>query len=369
MVLPTGTASVFSANNDNPDTFSRSSGAWSGLSAIIAGQIVKWTGWSNGANNDSFPVVSATGTALTLPTSAALTSESGATATYSVERKTLKTALDTDNDEPLSREIVLADGDVAIRSYITPMGVPSTNVLPAGEVMMLSYAYVSSATATVTKIKWRCSIVHENGTETEVFTTSASTITSTSTPELVTKYGTIAAPIAMDTTDRLQFTILANTSTSTSRIVYHMNGGVYASKIVTTLPIPGPQGMERGYLGPWGFATGNSGSTAAGWLQLGWANGEVQLGSVDYFGAPSPYDGFIHRVTVYHAATTANDITYTLYSNGSATSLTVTVGSGLGSAEVSGLNFAVARGDKLAWYTSRGASVFSKLMMQTSWKV
>jgi hypothetical protein len=144
---------------------------------------------------------------------------------------------------------------------------------------------------------------------------------------------------------------------------------VYASKIVTTLPIPGPQGMERGYLGPWGFATGNSGSTAAGWLQLGWANGEVQLGSVDYFGAPSPYDGFIHRVTVYHAATTANDITYTLYSNGSATSLTVTVGSGLGSAEVSGLNFAVARGDKLAWYTSRGASVFSKLMMQTSWKV
>jgi hypothetical protein len=241
LTMPSITGTVYAAVNSNPDTITRSSGSFV-TDGFVAGQKIVTSGFANGANNGTFVVTVVAAGTLTLATIHALTAEAaGAAVTIRQDRERITRAPASGTQQDESVSIVVADGDVTIDSYLTPSGYPGSLAIPAGEWRFHAWSYVSAGATTT--IKFRVIKVSSTGVETTLFTTSASAAiasTSVSTPTEVQLSYTVAADIALATTDRIVVRVIGNNSSATARVLHFVyQGATFASHVETTLTVAG----------------------------------------------------------------------------------------------------------------------------------
>jgi hypothetical protein len=239
ILTPTQTHTTYAAVNSNPDTITDSGAAFL-TDGFRAGMIVTTSGFSAGGDNGVFPLTAAVAGTLTLPTGSALTAESaGASVTINATRTVLGRAPASGSELDMTLAAVLADGDVPLGAFLTTSGTPTGALaVPVGRWEFHFWAWVSSiATAAgATTIKWRVSKVTSAGVETTLFTTAPTTITTTTEPtaqEVVQAYS-LAAPVVLGATDRIQVTPIVNAATSTARTIHLLYQGTTRGAYVVT---------------------------------------------------------------------------------------------------------------------------------------
>lgn len=244
LTLPAITGDVFACVNSNPDTITRSSGSFV-TDGFIAGQKIKMSGFVNGGNSTTtFTIAQVAADKLTLILANSLAAESaGNMVTISTDRERLTRSPATGDEIDESVSAVLADGDVTVDSYLTPAGYPNANTIPAGTWLFRGWGYVSSTSGgSVTTIKWQVVKVSATGVQTVLFTTLPTVVTATTlaTAQELRRFHSIPADIPLETTDRLAIRVVANTSTSQTRVLHWIyQGSSRASHVETTLTIAG----------------------------------------------------------------------------------------------------------------------------------
>ncbi len=243
LLLPSITGTVYAAVNSNPDTITRSSGSFV-TDGFVAGMKVTTSGFATGANNGTFVVTIVAANTLTLATIHALTAEAaGATVTIKADRERITRAPASGTQQDESQSIVLADGadGVTLDTYLTPSGYPGALAIPAGEWRFHGWFYVSAGATCA--VKFRVIKVSATGAETTLFTTAASAAiasTSVAAPTEVQLSYTVAADIALLTTDRIAIRVIGNNSSATARTLHFVyQGSTFASHVETSLTVAG----------------------------------------------------------------------------------------------------------------------------------
>ena len=241
--LPALVSAALATNGaGNPDTITRADGGSFLTDGFLAGQKITVSGFSTPANNGTFVVVTVVAATMTLATIHSLTTEAaGPVVTIRQNRETWSPMPYTGNEIDESQSLVLADGDVALDTYLTPPRLPGLLLVEAGLWDFHAWAYVDSITATTTTMKFRLvKVSGTTGLETVLFTTFPTTITATTlgaAQEIVVQYA-MRAPVVMLATDRLAVRVMVNTSTSTARVAHFLyQGTVRPSHVHTTLAL------------------------------------------------------------------------------------------------------------------------------------
>ena len=266
LVLPTTTKTgVFSVNAATPAVNRNDAGSFI-TDGFQAGMQLSASGFTNGANNNSWFITavsapsltlsseSTTGCASCVPAVAAMITETAAAqvVTLNIHRETAATVNPATAEQDENAQIAVGDGAIPLDSYTTDSGIPGQLAIPAGVWTFNDWVYMGNAAGTTT-VYYQVLKVSAAGVETSLFDTSAAPtiITATASAQNVIQTATIAAPISLATTDRILIRPVFST-TAASKVIHQVyQGTTHAGYILTSFPL----GSSSGTLVPYTGAT------------------------------------------------------------------------------------------------------------------
>jgi hypothetical protein len=154
-----------------------------------------------------------------------------------------------------------ANAEVLVDPYVTILGYPETDIIPAGVWNFRMHHYVSSNT-NITKAVYRVYKRSAAGVEDLLFFVESAEINATTVTEYLTNYVQMS-DIILDTTDRIVIKVFGKSDRSPQTVAFNFvyGGTARSSWVKTTLFIKGIAGTT-GATGPTG-ASGTNGTTGA----------------------------------------------------------------------------------------------------------
>lgn len=174
----------------------------------------------------------------------------------------LDTAPDGLPEEIDTINVLPADGEKLIESYITRPGVPNSTVWRGGPRTMYAWRYVST-TAGTTQLVFRAYRRTAGGTETEWYSFTSADINDTTVAlELL---DTVQSDLAVNATDRPVMKVFAKTTHPAGvNVSYVHSGTTHYSRLQTTLDVSSSSvsgSGNNGYMPKWGSVTGTNTDT------------------------------------------------------------------------------------------------------------
>jgi hypothetical protein len=146
------------------------------------------------------------------------------------------------------------------------------------------------------------------------------------------------------------------------------SSGTFADWNIVAAGNPGPSGAGMGTLGPVGYSSGATGSTAAGWVSCSPLDTiHTIAGDRPLVAIPVPRSGTLTGWTVSHGAAVSPAVAYDLYINNVDTTSTITMSTMTQWGAVSGLSIAVTQGDLLNVYVDPGSAAYAKINFEFTW--
>lgn len=163
----------------------------------------------------------------------------------------------THSEKTLTATLETPGVEYLIGQFSTGSGDPNLQVLVPGDRRWYTYASVDSASTGDTRIVYKLSVIHLNGTESLIYSFDGQIISYTSVGLVLDQY-TMSTPYLMNSTDRFIIRYYGKTTSSADRtITMYFDDSSHVSKIETPILLQGLKG-DTGATGATG-ATGGTG--------------------------------------------------------------------------------------------------------------